>query len=236
MFGRFVSSRNTPTCRSIHGTLPTHADEAGSSWGRVMFKIKYKESVTIYGCPSSGVEAVDFRRGLGIPEASDNKFLLEIDVDSEQVCRRFAEALDGDADLQLCRLEKRYHITRNNDGCPMICETNRGYGYGSNRVTVGAGALAEYIANPSIDKLTGLLVSIIQVNNAEYAKVSEECNTLRAEREEKEALQRRKSEARLLLQEELNAKDERIDELKDEIEELESQIKKLTSDSDDEDA
>lgn len=64
-----------------------------------MFHVELDFSVKIAGCPSAGLEAIDFRRAAGIPEAPDNFFRITWSGQDESICRRFAAWLNADGDL-----------------------------------------------------------------------------------------------------------------------------------------
>ncbi|MFM7012523.1 MAG: hypothetical protein ACKO0Z_24870 [Betaproteobacteria bacterium] len=66
-----------------------------------MFRIHFpKLTVIIEGCPESGIQAIDFRRKHGLPEAPTNVFNLPIDTIDESLVRQFEEYADKDGDLK----------------------------------------------------------------------------------------------------------------------------------------
>lgn len=66
-----------------------------------MYNTELSFSVKIHGCPESGLPAVDFRKANNLPAEPTNRFQIQYKGTSETLCRRFAGALNGNADLIL---------------------------------------------------------------------------------------------------------------------------------------
>ena len=78
-----------------------------------MFKVVAKLSVNIDGCPPDGVEAVDFRVANGLRPFPNSGVKVQVEIQSERICRKYADYLDSDANLVLDR------------ATPMIATVNR---------------------------------------------------------------------------------------------------------------
>ena len=80
-----------------------------------MYRVCFPKTVVIQGCPKAGLAAIDFRRQAGLPAAPSNEIdAADIEglslaaqgepagwIESEAICREFADQLDGNADLHL---------------------------------------------------------------------------------------------------------------------------------------
>lgn len=71
-----------------------------------MYKVIVDLNCTISGCPSSGVDAAEFRALHGIPEAPNNRAHIKFQLEGEgarEICRQNRNLLDADADLVIGR-------------------------------------------------------------------------------------------------------------------------------------
>lgn len=101
-----------------------------------MWNIKVSGTVKIDGCPERGVEAVDFRRVVGLPEATTNEVALpEFEWTSEEDAR--TQPLDGSANFTLDTTYCRYYT----EG-----ERVRQYEYNRIAAAVAPGVLVAYLA------------------------------------------------------------------------------------------
>ncbi len=64
-----------------------------------MFKVKIDLATDLAGCPGNGLAAADWRTAHTLPAAPTDRVTLKWEGESEPLCREFAAALDGQADL-----------------------------------------------------------------------------------------------------------------------------------------
>lgn len=68
-----------------------------------MFKVSFDIKVVIKGCPSNGLNCLDFRRKHGLPDDATNEVYLKCEFVDEQVCRTYPDYIDHNCDLPVKR-------------------------------------------------------------------------------------------------------------------------------------
>jgi len=66
-----------------------------------MFKVKLNLTVVIADCPPNGIAAVQFRQQRGIPAAPHNRYDINWEGQSEELCKTYPQYLNDEADLIL---------------------------------------------------------------------------------------------------------------------------------------
>jgi len=173
----------------------------------------------IEGCPSYGLEAIDFRRQHNLPEEPSSKIKPPSGAfQDEKLVRQLRAAgayIDMSGDWVF-------------DGQSIIELHGRGNGahskhgpwhYGS-ALPVEPAAIKAYIENPCADTLFGVAMAICQ-HNAEQMKIIE------AEQRTVEEAARSKEAARLCLKDEIDKLESKINYLQSELQESKERIAEL---------
>lgn len=157
-----------------------------------MFRVTIKAHLTIDGCPDSGIGAVDFRRGHGIPEFPSNRIPLEVDVTSEPLCRQFSGLLDANADL---RIAFNDHWENTPQSLAIGGQSN---GYGRRLPAIDPETVSAAVASPSDENAIGNLITAIVERAAAVADrrrlAEEETARHLAEREARDKAERAERE------------------------------------------
>lgn len=64
-----------------------------------MFRITIDSTVVIKDCPKNGLDAIDFRKGHGLTPEPSNRYRVVVALDSEPLCRQFADVTTEGADI-----------------------------------------------------------------------------------------------------------------------------------------
>lgn len=182
-------------------------------------------NLEIEGCPLAGVEAIDFRKQHGLPQAPNNKIELPGRMyENETVARRFQ--LDNEANVNLEYIhqwESYIHQCGSSKVANLKIITNlRSVNGGLYKYPVAAPEIIkEYLEHDCIGYAEKLLKDIISYSERSKTKAEAEVYRLcQQELEQREAKVKAVDDARELLRDELMAKDNVIAARNAELESL----------------
>lgn len=197
-----------------------------------MFKIKMCSAsgsspltVRIHGCPSSGVEAIDFRRKHGLPEEPHNKIELKLaTIEDEAACRTLD--LNSEADYPACyRFADQVIAFRNETGRYEIASFDS---YHGRYPFVHAEAIKAWNESPNSETALAVIHSVEWIDKEERQFAKDEAQAIA---DEKAAHEAKIAEARELLKDEMERKDSRIKYLEGELAEAREKIEELETES-----
>jgi len=197
-----------------------------------MFKIKmcsasglYPLTVRIHGCPSSGVEAIDFRRKHGLPEEPHNKIELKLAiVEDEAACRTLS--LNNEADYPACyRFADQAIAYRNGTGKYGLASFDS---YHGRYPFVHAETIKAWNESPNSETALAVIHSVEWIDQEERQFAKHEAQAIA---DEKASHESKIAEARKLLKDELERKDSRIKYLEGELAEAREKIEELETEA-----